>query len=304
MKHPKSIIWIALIALPILTVYAKAELFPDDGFVPGWKGAPLKKYLSRDQLFAYMDGGAEVYLDYRFTKLEVKEFSGPDQATLTLEIYEFETPQDAYGIFSRDTSGTPSDLGQGGRTSNTLARFWKGNYFVRAFTWQARADLEGVSLKAAQAVAPKIERSDLPVWLNRLVKGDLSPVFLRTEAALTRLVNVSLPGGVAMNENYGVAWISPSAPDISGCAVLAYPDTTSATDVFKGLWNDIAFHAKGSARSQTRGMAALADTLTEGVQRLGSQVIWVPAAKNEVSCGATLDRVTNVLNTRINSGAR
>jgi hypothetical protein len=284
----------ALILLAVAPVWSNPEIFPADGFEPGWKGGILKKYLSRDQLFAFMDGGAEVYLDYRFEKLEVKEYSGPDKAVLTVEIFAFENPQDAYGIFSVDTSGTAADLGQGGRVSATQARFWKGQCFVRAFAWQARLDLVGLPLKAAQAVAAKIESANLPDWLQTLVGDTLAPIFLRSETALSRTANVSLPRDLSLNGNSGAAWIRP-AGFLTGCAVLAYADSSSARETFKALWNNIVAQAKGSARSQMRGMAAISDSLTQGVQQVGSLVIWVPAAKNEVTCGAMLDRVGEVL---------
>jgi hypothetical protein len=285
----------ALIGFLALLATARPEYFPTDGFLPGWKGGPVKKYLSRDQLFAYMDGGAEVYLDYRFKRLEVREYTGPEKATLTIEIYEFETPQDAFGIFSQDTTGQAVDLGQGARASETLARFWKGSSYLRAFTWQSRPDLEGIPLQFLRAMAPKIMPGDLAVWLEKLSKADLRPVFLRSEATLQRLANVSLPGNVIINSNSAAAWISPQPPDLSGCLVLSYPDDSTAVDVFKGLWQEIAAKAQGSARSETRGMASLSDTLTQGVQRIGMQVAWVPAAGNEVVCAGTFDKVAGAL---------
>jgi hypothetical protein len=294
MKSIKFFAGVALILLATSLAWSNPEFFPADGFASGWKGGPIKKYLSRDQLFTYLDGGAEVYLDYRFEKLEVKEYSGSDKAALTVEVYAFENPQDAYGIFSVDTSGTVADLGQGGRVSTTQARFWKGRCFVRAFTWQTRPDLVDLPLKAAQVVAAKIDSANLPNWLQSLVGYTLSPIFLRSETALSRTAGISIPRDISLNGNYGAAWIRPVG-FLSGCAVLAYADSSAARETFKALWNTIAAQAKGSAQSQMRGMAAISDSLTQGVQQAGSRVIWVPAAKNEVSCAATLDRVAGVL---------
>lgn len=295
MRPVKFIAAIALTAIFTGTAWAETVYFPSDSFLPGWKGKPVREITSRDLLFTYLDGGAETYLDYRFKALEVKDYSGPGKAVLTIEIYQFESPQDAYGIYSRDTSGIPTNLGQSGRATKSQARFWKGAYYVRAFAWQSEMGVEEVPLKAAQAVAPKIPSGNLPDWLDHLVTGNLGPMFIRSDAALKQLSGLPLPDNLTINENSGAAWISPHFPEFSGCAVLIYPDDSTAIDVFKGLWRDIAPKAQGSARSETRGMAAVSDTVAMGVQRVGSQVLWIPAAKNEITCAATLDRVAETL---------
>jgi hypothetical protein len=242
-----------------------------------------------------MDGGAEVYLDFRFKRLEVKEYKGPEKATLTVEIYEFDDSQDAYGIFSRDTTGEIVELGQGGRTSRTQARFWKGNCYISVYTWQTRPDLEGLAFIYAQATAENIESSALPNWLHKLLAAGMNPLFVRSVEALERLTDISWPASIAINENSGAAWISPLTSNSYGGVVLVYPNDMMAVEIFKGLWQDIAAQAKGSARSETRGMAALNDTLAQGVQRVGFNVIWVPAAKNEIACAATLDILARAL---------
>jgi len=50
-------------------------------------------------LWGYMNGGADIYLEYGFTTLRVEEFSG-DGETFKLELFKMEDPVSAFGIYS------------------------------------------------------------------------------------------------------------------------------------------------------------------------------------------------------------
>ena len=54
---------------------------------------------TQESLFGYMNGGAELYLEYGFEKLQVSElkYKGHD---LKIEIYKMESPAMAFGIYS------------------------------------------------------------------------------------------------------------------------------------------------------------------------------------------------------------
>ena len=56
-------------------------------------------YYSGKSLFGYIDGGAELYLEYRFQKLGRQEIRMSNE-TIVAEIYQMEGAYEAYGIFS------------------------------------------------------------------------------------------------------------------------------------------------------------------------------------------------------------
>src|SRR4051794_27389697 len=56
-----------------------------------------------DNLYEYIDGGADVYLLYDFQQLLHQELKDGG-AELTADIYEMRTPEDAFGIYAAERS--------------------------------------------------------------------------------------------------------------------------------------------------------------------------------------------------------
>jgi hypothetical protein len=53
-------------------------------------------------LWGYMNGGADIYLEYGFEKLRVEEFTKEDE-TIKLEVFKMDDPISAFGIYSFKT---------------------------------------------------------------------------------------------------------------------------------------------------------------------------------------------------------
>lgn len=56
-------------------------------------------YFDKDALFGYIDGGAELYLEYGFEKVAAQEFKVADEI-IKADIYKMNSEYAAYGIFS------------------------------------------------------------------------------------------------------------------------------------------------------------------------------------------------------------
>ena len=56
-------------------------------------------YYAGKALFGYIDGGAELYLEYGFQRLGRQEVTFPD-GSLVVEVYQMAGPNESYGIFS------------------------------------------------------------------------------------------------------------------------------------------------------------------------------------------------------------
>ena len=76
------------------------EDFPsvNNGDLPGAKISSLKTFNGRS-LFGYIDGGAELYLEYGFSVVSVSEIEYL-QGKYKTEIYKMNDPEAAFGIFS------------------------------------------------------------------------------------------------------------------------------------------------------------------------------------------------------------
>ena len=71
---------------------------PQDDFVPGWRRAEHKKVFARKELFNYIDGGAELFLEFGFDNLVIQRYQ-KGNSELTLEAYQTESPESALGIY-------------------------------------------------------------------------------------------------------------------------------------------------------------------------------------------------------------
>ena len=84
------------------------------GGVPGWKRTgPTERY-NKEGLYGYIDGGAEIVLEYGFRELEVSRFgpaagSGSDRE-IVLEIYRMSSAEAAFGFFSTKLEGEEKSL--------------------------------------------------------------------------------------------------------------------------------------------------------------------------------------------------
>jgi hypothetical protein len=105
----------------------------------GWKRSGEPEIYKRDGLYGYIDGGAEIFLQYGFRELSVTRYAataGPGKSaskTVTLEIFRMESPADAFGIFSVKRTGneyvSPTILAPRW-TSGGQANLMKGDYFI------------------------------------------------------------------------------------------------------------------------------------------------------------------------------
>jgi hypothetical protein len=116
MKPPwKKTLYFLAIILSILAYkepYAKMnERHPElPKTVGAWQIFGSPKQVDASNIFDYMNGAGELYLAYRFKKLEVYEYRAVDRENILAEIYFMETPDDAFGLLSQDWDGEPVDL--------------------------------------------------------------------------------------------------------------------------------------------------------------------------------------------------
>ena len=79
--------------------------------IPGWTQTGDVETYTKDGLYGYIDGGAEIVFQYGFRELAVFKFKPAEttpqsaQKELVLEIYQMESAEAAFGIFSTKLEG-------------------------------------------------------------------------------------------------------------------------------------------------------------------------------------------------------
>ncbi len=144
-----------------------------------WTKSGKPEIYDRDNLFDYMDGGAELYLAYDFERLVVQRYISASKSSLsknsiTVEIYQMTSSADAYGLFSFDQVGERVEIGQKGVYGYGLLKFWKDGFLVRILGSQD--DLRETIFQLAKNIDQKIKtKGEPPRLLSKIPKHDLIP---------------------------------------------------------------------------------------------------------------------------------
>ena len=151
-------------------------LLPPSGAIPGWTADGEPQAFEGEDLYTYIDGGAEIYQEYGFRRVLVQDYQNAAGKSISLEIFEMETPAAAYGIFTfkRSGKGKSLPLGSRGELEDYYLNFWKGLFLVTLTGFDESPETVAGLLKVAGAVAAKIrEEAAVPGLVAALPEAGL-----------------------------------------------------------------------------------------------------------------------------------
>jgi len=105
---------------------------PGDRAADGWmKYGETQEFVGED-LYTYIDGGAEIYQEYGFRRVVIQDYKNASGKSVSLEIFEMEAPSAAFGMFTfkRSGKGRPVPLGSGAELDSYYMNFWKGRFLA------------------------------------------------------------------------------------------------------------------------------------------------------------------------------
>lgn len=105
---------------------------PAGNAVEGWARDGEPQEYEGEELYTYIDGGAEIYQEYGFRRVVIQDYKNAKGKSVSLEIFEMESPAAAFGMFSfkRSGSGKTVTLGAGAELEAYYLNFWKGRFLV------------------------------------------------------------------------------------------------------------------------------------------------------------------------------
>jgi len=115
-KPRKAVLVLAAAALIGTRAAGGSIVLPPDGFAPGWTKADKPRHFQRTDLFNYIDGGAELFLEFGFKELTAQIYAN-SFLELDLEVYEMESPESALGIYLLKSGRETPVKGLSGRTT-------------------------------------------------------------------------------------------------------------------------------------------------------------------------------------------
>jgi hypothetical protein len=129
--------------------------FPD---VEGWTQASDVRLYDADNLWEYINGAAELYVEYEVQSCATADLSS-DHLTVTVDLYDMGTPLNAFGVYSRERAG--DTIAVPGATVALfsppyLALMLKGGTYVKANVLEGDLTSESVTdlLEALAAALP------------------------------------------------------------------------------------------------------------------------------------------------------
>ncbi len=119
-----------------------------------------------DDLFLYINGGADLYLEYGFEEVSTCKYLNYAGNNIHIDIYQMTDESSAYGIFSINSSvhGKPVDFGTKSLLYDYYLDIWKGNYFIRCIANKKENGMVDTLQLFARHIDEKIDvKGNLPL---------------------------------------------------------------------------------------------------------------------------------------------
>jgi hypothetical protein len=211
-----------------------SSLLPDT--IQGWMVEEKNQYY-RDNLYDYIDGGAELYLSYGFMEMVNFTYNRKDQPSLIVDIFDMGSSENAYGVFTYSCETVDSTYGQGSQYSPGLLLFWKDRYYISILASPETSESRETVFRLASVVDNKIpQEGPLPRIISLLPSEGLLDASIRY-----------FKHHIWLNSYYFISDQNIFHIDSTTDAVLAkyrdgslllliiYPDTAAATAAYQNF---------------------------------------------------------------------
>lgn len=215
---------------------------------------------THENLYDYINGGAELYISYGFRKVYSKTYIADNQPNIIVDVFDMNSPKDAYGVFMYSAEEVSELVGQGTQYNEGFMLFWMDHYFVSIMSYPETPESKEAVVKIARTLENWIGRKgELPGILDYLPSGGLdkgsiryfhNPAWLNshyyiagenilliddnTDALLARynrqdhqsiLLIIEYPSGEKAGEAYE-NFVTNYLPDLQGNSTLQVEDGT------------------------------------------------------------------------------
>jgi hypothetical protein len=160
------------------------RILPVSGFAPGWvlKG-PIKTYAAED-LFEYINGEAELYLQYGFKDLTSGFYrkEKDEEQGISADVYRMASPLEAFGMYAnfRRPEAEKVEVGAEGFISPSQLMFYQGIFFVQLNasgtpsqdrkTFLGLAEKISGNLPPSSGSPPELDLLNIPALISKTEK--------------------------------------------------------------------------------------------------------------------------------------
>lgn len=170
--------FIFLMQLNAQSVSDPAKALPDS--IDGWKKNGEDRYFNDTNLYDYIDGAAELYISFGFSKVFNRIYSAGEGKEIVVDIFYMNASRDAFGAFSFSVGKTGNDFGVQSQISPGAIVFWKNNFVVSIVENPETDESKKTGFRIARMIDESIkEKGSYPEILRYLPAENLDVQSMR-----------------------------------------------------------------------------------------------------------------------------
>jgi hypothetical protein len=152
------------------------------GDIQGWKKSEKGKVYTPDNLFEYINGGAELYISYDFINLAARTYSKEGFPEIKIDIFDMSRSANAFGVFTHSREKVDDFIAPDVESeyAGGLLTFWKGKYYVSILAYPETEEKKNLVQQVGRAIAAGIkDKSVKPPLIDQLPKENLDTESIR-----------------------------------------------------------------------------------------------------------------------------
>ena len=168
MKYDRIFYTFIVLILLITGVQAMGEIQSNGlsvitGSLPGaygeWKSEKEPVFYTPENLYEYINGGAELFISYGFLNMASCPYSKGEFQQIKVDICDMGNSKNAYGIFSHSRESIDHFVSEGVESeySSGLLTFWKGRYCVSILAYPETDAKKAIVKQIADKIAAAIQ---------------------------------------------------------------------------------------------------------------------------------------------------
>lgn len=154
----------------------RTKALPKDGDIEGWTKYRTLQHYAGEDLYEYINGGAEIYHEYGFVQVVIQDYINDMGKSVSVEIFEMVSPASAYGMytFKTDSKGKRIFVGREAQLADYYMNFWKGPFLVTLTGFDETEETRQGLLNIAEYISSKMPvGGDKPRIVSFLPEEDL-----------------------------------------------------------------------------------------------------------------------------------
>ena len=253
-----------------------------------------------EDMLKYMGDRAELYFAYGFVRLAVKKYRNKKSLPMLVEVYEFDSSENTYGMYSFDTMGEKLDIGQDSVYGHGLLKFWKDKILVKVIAEEEYQELQEDILEFGREIDSRIlTTGSKPELLSLVLEDKLVPDslhFFHSNICLNNIYYIPASTALGLSEqtNAITAQYMLGGNQPTRLLLIEYPNESAARTAFE-KFSALYFQGESISADQRINIVRMADEEYNSITLTQNFVIPIFEAQNSDLCkkllAATLAKI-------------